>query len=204
MLRLYAEHNVEGIAMGDQSSFLYTTYTDSLFAASAAEAVPRTRQNISVRKTMVAIFFTSIRLLVLNSLPKGTKFNRNYFNNTVLQNLSSEKAPIASRKGLSSFSVHNDNSTCHNGAKITEKLAKKHIARAPHPPYSLDVSPCDLRLFEILKEKMKDTVFRSEEQIFAAITKSWNELTFEDIQKVFENWMEGLIWVIAHCGENYP
>jgi transposase len=34
-----------------------------------------------------------------------------------------------------------DNSMCHKGAKITEKLEKRHITRAPHPPYSPNLSP---------------------------------------------------------------
>jgi hypothetical protein len=37
----------------------------------------------------------------------------------------------------------------------------------------------------------------------AAITESWNEFTFEDIQGVFHIWMERLIWVIANSGEYY-
>jgi hypothetical protein len=48
---------------------------------------------------------------------------------------------------------------------------------------------------------MKERVFQNEEQILAAITESWNELTFEDIQRVFHNWMERPIWVIANTGE---
>jgi transposase len=94
-----------------------------------------------------------------------------------------------------------DNSICHNGAKITEKFGKKHIARAPHPYYSPDLSPCNFWLFGILKEKMKDRVFRSEEQNLGTITKSWNELTFEEIQRVFQNWMEHVIRVTANSGE---
>jgi histone-lysine N-methyltransferase SETMAR len=108
---------------------------------------------------------------VLDFLPKGTKFNQYYFIDTVLPNLYSEKRGIARRKGPPSFSVHVDNSMCHNGAKITEKLEKRHIARAPHPYYSPDLSPCDFWLFEILKQKMKERVFQSEEQILAAITE---------------------------------
>jgi hypothetical protein len=50
---------------------------------------------------------------------------------------------------------------------------------------------------------MKERVFQSEEQILAAITDSWNELTFEDIQRVFHNWMGRLTWVIANSGEYY-
>jgi transposase len=136
-------------------------------------------------------------------LPKGTKFNPDYFIDTVLPNLYSEKRRIARRKGLPSFPVHMDNSMCHNSAKITEKLEKRHIARAPHPPYSPDLSLCDFWLFMTLKQKMKGRVFQGEEQILAAITESWNELTFEDIQRVFHNWMEHRIWVIANTGECY-
>jgi hypothetical protein len=96
-----------------------------------------------------------------------------------------------------------DNSICHDDAKITEKLEKRHIARSPHPPSSPDISPCDFWLFEILKPLTKERVFPSEEQILTAVTESWNDLTFEDIQKVFHNRMERLIWVIANSGEYY-
>jgi hypothetical protein len=122
MLQLYAEHNFEGITTGDELWFLYTIYGDSMFATSAREVVPRTKQNISAKKSIVTIFFTSTRWLVLNSLPKGTKFNQDYFIDAMLPNLYSEKRRIARRKGLPSFSVHIDNSTCHNGAKITKNL----------------------------------------------------------------------------------
>jgi transposase len=96
-----------------------------------------------------------------------------------------------------------DNSMSHNNAKITEKLEKRHIARAPHPPYSSDLSLCDFWSFGILEQKMKGRAFESEEELLAAITESWNALTFEDIQRVFHNWMESLIWVIANSGEYY-
>jgi hypothetical protein len=156
MLQLYAEHNFEGITRGDESWFLSPTYGDSMFATSAREMASMTKQNISAKKTMVTIFFTSTRLLVLNFLPKGTKFHQNDFIDTVLPHLYSEKRRIARRKGLPRFSVHIDNSMCHNGAKITKKLEKRHIARAPHPHYSRDLSPCDVWLFGILKQKMKE------------------------------------------------
>jgi hypothetical protein len=105
MLQLYAEHNFEGITTGDEWWFLYTTYGDSMFATSAMEVVPGIKQNISAKKTLITIFFTSTRLLLPNFLPKGTKFNQYYFIDTVFPNLYSEKKRIARRKGLSSFSA---------------------------------------------------------------------------------------------------
>jgi hypothetical protein len=110
MLQLSAEHNFEGITTGDKSWFLYTTYGDSMFATSAREVVPRTKQNVSAMKTIVTSFFTSTRLLGLNFLPKGTKFNQDYFIDRVLPNQYSEKRRIVRRKDLPSFSVHMDNS----------------------------------------------------------------------------------------------
>jgi transposase len=86
-------------------------------------------------------------------------------------------------------------------SKITEKLEKRHIAQAPYPPYSPNFSPFGFWLFGILKQKMKERVFHGEKQILAVITESWNELIFEDIQRVLHNWMELLIWVIADSGE---
>jgi hypothetical protein len=112
MLQLYAEHSFEGITTGDESWFLYATYGDSMFAISAREVVLKTKHNIYAKKTMVGISFTSIRLLVLNFLPKGTKFNEDYFIDTVLPILYSEQRRIARRKVLPSFSVHMDDSMC--------------------------------------------------------------------------------------------
>jgi transposase len=113
MLQLYARHNVEAITTGNESWFLYSTHTNSMFAVSAAEVVPRTKQNISTRKTMVTIFFTYTRSLVLNFLTKGTRFNQDYFIDAALPNLYREKTRIVRHNGRPGFAGHMDNSTLH-------------------------------------------------------------------------------------------
>jgi hypothetical protein len=50
MLQLYAEHNFEGITTGDESWLLDITYRDLIFATSARDVLPRTKQNISAKK----------------------------------------------------------------------------------------------------------------------------------------------------------
>jgi hypothetical protein len=87
-----------------------------------------------------------------------------------------------------------DNSMCHNGHKISEKLAKGSIERAPHPLYSPDISPCDFWLFGILKHNMKDQEFQNQQTILSAVAKMWNDITFADVQRVFQEWMERLTW----------
>jgi hypothetical protein len=60
MFQFDTKHNFGIIATGDESWFLDAMYADSVFAASAVEVVPMTRQSISSRKTMVTIVFASI------------------------------------------------------------------------------------------------------------------------------------------------
>jgi hypothetical protein len=81
--------------------------------------------------------------------PIGTKFNHDYFIDTVLPNLYNEKRRIAGRKSLPNFSIHMNNSIYHDSAKITEKLKKRHIAQTPHLPYSPNLSVYDFSLLQI-------------------------------------------------------
>jgi hypothetical protein len=183
MLQLYSEHNFEGITTGDESWFLCTTCGDSMFATSVREVVSRTKQNVSAMKTIVTIFFTLTRLLVLNFMPIYT----------------TKRDELRGTRVYRVFNPHGQ----FNVSKITEKHEKRHIVRAPRPPYLPDLCSCDYWLFGVLKQKMKERVFQSEERILVAVTESWNKLTFEDIQRISYNRMESLIWVIANSGEYY-
>jgi hypothetical protein len=94
-----------------------------------------------------------------------------------------------------------DNSTCHNGPKVASKFEKHHIFRLPHPPDLPYITACDFWLLALLKGMMKDREFHSHEEIEEAITVAWNDLTFEDVQSIFYDWMGRLTWVIEHEGE---
>jgi hypothetical protein len=141
---------------------------------------------------------------VLEVLPKDTKFNQNYFIDPIFPGLYNEKTRISRKKGFPAVSVHMDNSMCHDGHKISEKLAKKSTERVPHPSYSPDISPCDFWLFGMLEYKMKDREFQSQQVILSAVANMWDDLTFADVQCVFQEWMERLAEVAANNGEYYP
>jgi hypothetical protein len=53
LLGMYAEHHFEGIAAGDESRFRCSSYSDSMFAGSRENAVPRIRCDISGQKLLV-------------------------------------------------------------------------------------------------------------------------------------------------------
>jgi histone-lysine N-methyltransferase SETMAR len=97
-----------------------------------------------------------------------------------------------------------DNLKCRDAKKITGKLQKKHITRAPHPPYSPDLSPCDFWFFGMVKQKIKDREFCSAQEIVRNLSDDWSDLTLEDIQRVFLEWMDRLTLVIENDAEYFP
>jgi histone-lysine N-methyltransferase SETMAR len=141
---------------------------------------------------------------VLQALPKRAKFNRDYFTDAIFPGLYNEKRRISRKEGFPAFSVHMDNAMSHDGNKISEKLAKGRIERAPHSLYSPDISPCVFWLFGLPKHEMKDREFQNQQAILSAVARMWNNLTFADVQRVFQEWMECLTWVVGNNAEYYP
>jgi hypothetical protein len=70
----------------------------------------------------------------------------------------------------------------------------------PHPPYSPDISPCNFWLFGTSKEILRDREFSSNDEIENAITQARNDLTFDDVQSVFQDWIRHLAWVTENDG----
>jgi hypothetical protein len=58
-------------------------------------------------------------------------------------------------------------------------------------------------LFGILKHNIKDWIFQTVEEIMTAVHRAWHELTLEDLQSVFFNWIEQLEQVIGYEEEYY-
>jgi hypothetical protein len=91
VLAMYTEHYFEGIATGDQSWSQCSSYSDSMLADSRESVLPRIPQDNSGQETMITLFFTSTRLLLLEALPKDIKFNQDYFLQAILSGLHNEK-----------------------------------------------------------------------------------------------------------------
>jgi hypothetical protein len=207
MLRILQEsaaNDFDGVTTGDESWFQYIYPSSEMFVRSLTDVIPRTRQAIGAKKIMIKLFFTARKLIVLDVMPKGWKSNQLYFVDSIVPGLKRAKMSFARRKPGSTFLVQMDNSMCHNEAKIISEFQKHHLARMPHSPYSPYISPCDFWLFGMLKGILKDREFASSEEIEVAIAGVWNDLTSDDMQSVFPNWMSRLSWVIENGGEYIP
>jgi hypothetical protein len=50
---------------------------------------------------------------------------------------------------------------------------------------------------------MKGMEFSTEDQIVSAITTIWQDVTFDTLQSVFQEWIQQLNWVTENNGEYY-
>jgi hypothetical protein len=81
------------------------------------------------------------------------------------------------------------------------KSKKNHISRVPHTPYSADMTPSGFWLSDMLKQILTDREFSWSDDIEDTIVQVWNELTFDDVQIVFRDWIRRLAWVAENDGE---
>jgi transposase len=63
-------NDFEGVATSDESWFRCRYPFSIMFARAPSEVIPRTRQTIGLKKTMITIFFTARQLILLDVLRK--------------------------------------------------------------------------------------------------------------------------------------
>jgi hypothetical protein len=81
----------DGITTGDKSWFHYLYESSAMFGKSPGDFIPRTRKEIGVNKTMFTLFYTNKKLAIAECLPKGQKYNQDYFISDILPELEREK-----------------------------------------------------------------------------------------------------------------
>jgi hypothetical protein len=83
------------------------------------------------------------------------------------------------------FFFYMANSRCHNGKQITAEIEHWRCARALHPAYSPDLSPCDFWLFDLMMHSLKYREIQGVQALINALTNIRDDLTFEDVQAIF-------------------
>ena len=92
-----------------------------------------------------------------------------------------------------------DNASVHNFILVTDNLTKMGIKRTPHPPYSLDLAPCDFWLFP----KFRGCRYERIKEMKEAVTKVIHTLTQEDFHGAFQKLLERYNKCIATGGDNF-
>jgi hypothetical protein len=76
----------------------------------------------------------------------------------------------------------------HTSLKTTEFVTNNNLVIVPHPPYSLDLAPCDFALFRKLKMKLKGWRFDAVSDIQRKSQAVLDSMKENDFHGAFELW----------------
>ena len=117
-------------------------------------------------------------------LAKGLGLGLRCWRCKVVQEEIPSEEPALFKSGQWHF--HQDNAPAHNSILVTDYLTKMGIKTVPHPPYSLDLAPCDFWLFRKLRGCRYETI----EEMKESVTKVIDTLTRQDFHGDFQKLLE--------------
>jgi hypothetical protein len=168
MLQHQKDRTRHDIITLDESWFSFTTDHERVWLPGAIEALERERIIVRSRKMMAIIAWNPTGFYRIVALPKGIKFNADYYIFYMLDSLAEwrwTQVGVSDRR----LHVHADSAWLLIAKKITEFLAGNNMKRTPHPPYSLDLAPCDFYIFGYIKRRLACVSFEEPDQLLPAI-----------------------------------
>ena len=141
-------------------------------------------------------FFDSTGMIYLHWVPTGQTVNKEYYVEVVREfsKRFHRKRPALFKSVQWHF--HQDNAPVHKSILVTDYLSKMGIKTVPHPPYSLDLAPCDFWLLPKLRGCYETT-----EETKETVTKVIDMLTQEDFHGTFQKLLERFNKYIAAGGD---
>lgn len=150
------------------------------------------KKTIGAKKVMISVIWGITGIISITMLPIDQKFNRNFFEQKVLGDLSSTIK-------TNGFFLHMDNARPH---LVHEKLKELGIKRLEHPPYSPDLAPSDFFLFGYLKKLLEGEEFDSEIELFDRVTEILKGISKSVLKSVYDEWMNRLL-IVQESKGNY-
>ena len=103
------------------------------------------KRTMSIKKIMYVIFFTNQGPAVQIVAPNGKSVNARFYKGYVLHKLKKYFLSRGPATGLRGVMLLHDNASSHIAAIVRKYLKQEKVVELPHPPYSLDLAPCDSR-----------------------------------------------------------
>lgn len=147
---------------------------------------------IGSKKVMISVIWGITGIKSITMLPPGQKFNKKFFAQNVLGDLSNK----ISTQG---YFLHFDNARPH---LAFQKLNELGIKRLEHPPYSPDLAPSDFFLFGYLKKLLEGQEFIDAQQLFDKVVEILNGIPKSVYKSAYDEWMNRLMVCIETKG-NY-
>lgn len=186
-----SERKLAKIFTQDETWIYFKNGRDSMWIEAGAQIPTKPRQTIGSKKAMISVIWGINGIKSITMLPQGSKFNKKFFSNCVLEDLNKK----IQTKGTY---LHMDNAKPHN---VPEKLRELKIKRLDHPPYSPDIAPSDFFLFGYLKKLLEGMEFSNENELFDKVQEILTSIPKSIFKNAYDEWMNRLFAVIERHGE---
>jgi hypothetical protein len=97
--------------------------------------------------------------------------------------------------------VHSDHARPHTAKRVLDFLEQNGMERAPHPPYSQDLAPCDFYLFGYVRGLLAGREFADRTELEQAVMAILDGIEKVTLGEVFLTWMARLRTCIETNGE---
>jgi len=172
----------------DEAWFYLSNNFDQIWMPHDEIAPDCPRRMVSTPKIMITIAWNPLGFHAAEVLPKGAKWTAKYYVETILPKI----ARLREKDDHRWLIVHADNARPHTARVVGEYMDANCLRKAPHPPYSPDLAPCDFFLFGYIKEKLKGFEFANGEELLSAINEILAAIPADTLLRVFHEWMERL------------
>ena len=151
-----------------------------------------TKRTVSSKTMLYAIFFNSSGPVVQVPCPSGYKVTGRFYKNSVLKKVKEFYNKKRPSKGWSGIHLLHDNASSYICEVVQSFLASKQVKILNHPPYSLDLSPCDFFLFPRLKKMLSGNKHTSRSSLGSAIYQCLQQIPKEGYLSAFRDWVKRL------------
>jgi hypothetical protein len=137
---------------------------------------------------MVTALFGVNSIGLVKILPEGTKLTSACFKDAVLRQIYDEYCGSSSLDCPTRLTLHSHNASVPNATGVAERLGDYGFVRLVHPPYSLDLAPCDFFLWGYLREQLMESAYSTPEELEWAIIRTIEDISRQTLLDLFASW----------------
>jgi hypothetical protein len=132
-LSLQSTRQWHDIVTLDESWIYLLNEHNLMWTAPGEIVVDRERHTVQSPKSMLTVVCNPIGFHVLKALPKGRKFNAQYYTNYILGAISDWKRQTVGTRPNKLW-IHSDNARPHTAKISRDSIDLNRMKQAPHPP----------------------------------------------------------------------
>ena len=136
-------------------------------------------------------------------VPRGETVNKEFYLNVLKRFREASRRKRPGEWTNNTWMLHHDEAPAHASLLIREFLTKHETTVVPQPPYSPDLAPSELFLFQILKSPLKGRRFQKVEEIEENSIRDLRAIPQNTFHDAFQNCKKRWARCIKKGGEYF-